>query len=607
MKRVLAGLVVLAVLGSATGVQVLDGQVDTGASDWPQPRHDAGRTGYNPAATGPETDVGPAWINRIGSGGVGDVSPTVADGTVYVGNNDGELYAFDARDGERIWQTALGPHVRSAAAVGDERVFVVVEDEGPDESGVVAVERETGEVDWRYAPEHPETPAAWLEGQPVVAGGTVYVGGNVGGPNVSSTGFVAALDPASGETVWRRELVDDFEHSVSTTPAVADGTVYVFDHPYADESRNGTLYAIDGTDGDVTWRTPVPVDGWSVLATDGTVYVVGREAYAVDAATGDISRTYDIDSDLFTPPALANGTLYYAAGVDYAAGQPDPTALAAMNASTGAEVWRTRVGWVGTPPAVSETLVVVGTVDGELYALDRTDGTVVWNYTVDERLGVDSAPAVVGDTVYLGPDPWHVYAFREGGTATKGGAVSAVGDWLRANPAVAFLVIGVAGGTLSGLVIGGLSFVPLGRLVSTAPQRILAAKLFRTEADSVTGGQQAVAHLFAAAVVAVVYFTGWTLLSFLGPMSLLQLFGRSAGILFVLSPLVGLLAVLAVVGAAWWVLAYRWLPGNEPVLDAPIERVRRQWGAVHIVYGLVLLAVYQVVTFVLAIAVFQPF
>jgi len=161
MKRVLAGLVVLAVLGSAAGVQVLDGQADTGASDWPQPRHDAGRTGYNPAATGPETDVGPAWINRIGSGGVGDVSPTVADGTVYVGNNDGELYAFDARDGERIWQTAVGPHVRSAAAVGGERVFVVVEDEGPDESGVVAVERETGEVDWRYAPEHPETPAAW--------------------------------------------------------------------------------------------------------------------------------------------------------------------------------------------------------------------------------------------------------------------------------------------------------------------------------------------------------------------------------------------------------------------------------------------------------------
>jgi hypothetical protein len=67
------------------------------------------------------------------------------------------------------------------------------------------------------------------------------------------------------------------------------------------------------------------------------------------------------------------------------------------------------------------------------------------------------------------------------------------------------------------------------------------------------------------------------------------------------------LAVLAVVGAAWWVLAYRWLPANEAVLDAPIQQVRRQWGAVHLVHGLVLLVVYQFVTFILAIAVFQPF
>jgi hypothetical protein len=178
---------------------------------------------------------------------------------------------------------------------------------------------------------------------------------------------------------------------------------------------------------------------------------------------------------------------------------------------------------------------------------------------------------------------------------------------LRANPVVAFLVIGVAGGTLSGLVIGGLSFIFLGRLVSLAPQRILAAKLFRTEYRTVTGGKRAVAHLLAAVVVAVVYFTGWTLLAYLGPVSLLQLFGRAAGVLFVLSPLIGLLAVLAVVGAAWWVLAYRWLPANEAVLDAPIQQVRRQWGAVHLVHGLVLLVVYQFVTFVLAIAVFQPF
>lgn len=606
MKRLLIGVVVVAIFTSIA-VSVSGAQVTVIESDWPQPRHDSGRTGHNPAATGPEADVGAEWVTRIGSGGIGDVSPTIASETVYVGNNDGELYALDAEDGSQVWQTTVGPHVRSAAAVGEEHVFVIVRGKNLNTSELVAVERDTGEIDWRYAPEYPDTPAAWLQGQPVVVDGTVYVGGNVGGPNVRSTGVVVALDPASGDTAWRRALTDDFEHSVSTTPAIADGTVYVYNHPYANEGRNGTLYAVDATNGDVTWTASVPPGGWSVLATDETVYVAGLDAHAVNATTGEVSRTYDIDSDRFTPPALANGTLYYDTGVDYATDQPNPTAVAAMNTTTGEELWQTRVEWVETPPAVSKTLVVVGTIDGELYALDRTDGDVLWNYTVDDRLGVDSAPAIVGETVYLGPDPWHVYAFREGGSARKGGSIGAVGDWLRANPVVAFLVIGLGGGTLSGLVIGGLSFIFLRKLVSPAPQRILAAKVFRTKYGSVTGGQRAVAHILAAVVVAVVYFTGWTLLAYLGPVSLLQLFGRAAGILFVLSPLVGLLAVLAVVGVAWWVLAYRWLPANESVLDAPIQQVRRQWGAVHLVYGLVLLVVYQFVTLVFAIAVFQPF
>lgn len=607
MVRTLHLTLVVAVLVSTVGVAVIAAQPAPDGADWPQARHDAGRTGFNPSATGPRTDVGPDWVTRVGSGGVGEVSPTVVGGTVYVGNNDGELYAFDAESGNREWRTEVGPHVRSAAAVGTDHVYVVVEGEefGGDE--VVAVERSSGEVDWRYTPDHPDTPAAWLRGQPVVANGHVYVAGNVGGPNLDPTGVVTALDPASGETDWRRELTDDFEQDIATTPAVANGQVYVFNHPYAEEGRNGTLYALDAASGDVTWNTSVAPLGWTVLATDDRVYVAGRDTYAVDATSGTVLRSYGTDSPLFTPPAVANGTLYYPAGVDYAADRPDPTAVAAMDTATGEEVWRTQVGWVETPPAVSSELVVVGTIDGELYALDRSDGSVVWQYTVDERLGVDSAPAIVGDTVYLGPDPWHVYAFRDGGTATKGGTVGAIGEWLRDNPAAAFLVIGLLGGTFTGLLVGGVSLPLLRNRVSNSPQRILAGKLFRTPYESVTGTQRAVAHLLAAVAVAVVFFTGWTFLTFLGPAALLQLVGRSAGILFVLTPLLGLVAVLLVVGVAWWILVSRWLPANESKLDLPIERVRRQWAAIHVAYGLVLLVLYQVVTLVLAVAIFQPF
>lgn len=63
-----------------------------------------------------------SWI-----GHPGDViysSPTVANGVVYIGSDDGKLYAFDARTGMRRWTALTGKGIFSSPAVADGVVYV---------------------------------------------------------------------------------------------------------------------------------------------------------------------------------------------------------------------------------------------------------------------------------------------------------------------------------------------------------------------------------------------------------------------------------------------------------------------------------------------------
>jgi outer membrane protein assembly factor BamB len=51
-------------------------------------------------------------------------SPAFANGVVYVGSFDGHLYAFDAETGTRLWAGAIGGWVTSSPAVVDGVVYV---------------------------------------------------------------------------------------------------------------------------------------------------------------------------------------------------------------------------------------------------------------------------------------------------------------------------------------------------------------------------------------------------------------------------------------------------------------------------------------------------
>jgi outer membrane protein assembly factor BamB len=86
----------------------------------------------------------------------------------------------------------------------------------------------------------------------------------------------------------------------------------------------------------------------------------------------------------------------------------------ALNASTGAKLWRRKMGCeVNAPPAVANGVVYVyAYLCGEtskLYALNARTGANLWSYPAQDSFS-DSAPAVANGMVYMGAGG-HVYAF----------------------------------------------------------------------------------------------------------------------------------------------------------------------------------------------------
>ncbi len=63
-------------------------------------------------------------------------SPTVANDTVYVGSNDGNVYAMDAATGAVLWATDTGAPVDSSPAIANGLLYV-----GSDDGRFYALER----------------------------------------------------------------------------------------------------------------------------------------------------------------------------------------------------------------------------------------------------------------------------------------------------------------------------------------------------------------------------------------------------------------------------------------------------------------------------------
>lgn len=368
---------------------------------WRQFNHDAANTGHAQGVTGPTSGVRELWVASV-DGEFGHDSATLADGAVYVKCSELEsVLAYDATSGEERWRTRVGP-VRGAASptVVDGTVYVgtaegtvtalsaadgrrldrfeanagernygvmcsVTERDGRlffgDDSGVVySLDGDLTER-WRV-----RTDGSIGRSTPAVVEGTVYVG--------SMDGGLYALNAATGAQEWRTSLGD----AVFTAPAVDGETVYAtsitatddggpLTNPDGDDIRSaretrGGVHALSAADGSVRWTVDVEdqINGEPAVA-DGTVVVGPRDGpvYAFDAASGEQRWFFPVGHVQEGSPAVADGVAYLASDRVYA-----------VDLASGTELWSYEpANGMDTSPVVAAGIVVAGDHDGYLYAL----------------------------------------------------------------------------------------------------------------------------------------------------------------------------------------------------------------------------------------------
>jgi hypothetical protein len=93
----------------------------------------------------------------------------------------------------------------------------------------------------------------------------------------------------------------------------------------------------------------------------------------------------------------------------------DDEYLYAINVTDGSLIWRYKTnGTIRSSPAVAEAqgrvLILVGSEDGRVYTLSKNGG-LYWSYQTGGA--VDSSPAIVNGTVFVGSNDGNVYAFRD--------------------------------------------------------------------------------------------------------------------------------------------------------------------------------------------------
>jgi len=244
-------------------------------------------------------------------------SPAISDGTLYVMSFDGHLYALSAKTGALRWKFATagerhfeakGLHGMTPASqtyfdpfdlflsspvVADGAVFF-----GSGDGNLYALDAKSGELKWKFGT------GDVVHASPAYADGVLYFG--------SWDSYFYAVDAKTGAQKWRFHGGEDpMMHNqvgFQSSAAVANGMVYV-------GCRDSNLYALDAATGEEKWKvnnagswvitSPAVVDGKVVFATsDSSLFQV------VDARTGKPIARQDARAFMFASPAVAGSVVY---------------------------------------------------------------------------------------------------------------------------------------------------------------------------------------------------------------------------------------------------------------------------------------------------------
>ena len=354
------------------------------------------------------------WAFAFPGGGSAYGQPAVAGGRVFVGSDNGFVYAIDAKSGCVYWSFQAQAGVRTAVSVGQLKTpgaagaparFAAYF--GDLKGNIYAVDAESGALVWtKHADAHP---LARITGAPVLSGGRVYVpvasleegaGSNPKYECCTFRGAVVAYDATMGSEIWKTytipEAAKPTKKNSAGTQLWGPAGAAVWSSPTVDATRNilyvgtGNSYvdpaapttdsvlALDLASGRLLWSR-------QVLAADSFIVGCAQTAPTRDNCPATMGPDFDFGSSPILRP-LPNGksviVIGQKSGIEWAV-DPD---------REGAILWQEKVGQgsslggIEWGSAADNDYAYVPTADaqfgaavaGGLFALKLSTGERVW-------------------------------------------------------------------------------------------------------------------------------------------------------------------------------------------------------------------------------------
>lgn len=320
---------------------------------------------FPPSAHWSTTLDGPVSYPIVAGGEVIVTTGAIPNPISGATNYGTSLYALDETNGAVIWGPVLipGNYWWSAAAYDHGKVFVV------NENGVLrSFDAATGVAGWSRQLFGP----AVVDAPPTAVNGIVYVGG------ASVGGTLYAVDESSGALLWKA-LLDAEDQS---SPTVSQDGVFI--------SYSCDAYKFDPLVGTQLWYYNSPctgVGGETSVFAGGSLFVPFRGANVppnaiVAAETGEQVGTF---SSTATPVISGQSAYYLQSGT-----------LSAVDLTTQSTRWTfAGDGGLQEAPIVIDSVVVIASATGMVYALNADTGAVLWS-------GHAAAASVPGGEVKAG-------------------------------------------------------------------------------------------------------------------------------------------------------------------------------------------------------------
>jgi outer membrane protein assembly factor BamB len=317
----------------------------------------------------------PLWVFEAPKPGEIVSTPCVTPERVFVAVHHrpnpvqqfGAVYALDAKTGDVLWTFDRDPDDKrrvyplfSSPGHADGRIYIGEGYHTDKNSKLYCLDAATGKKVWSFAT------TSHTESSPAVADGRVVCGAGDDG--------LYCLDAATGQKLWQRTM--DGGLHVDSNPLIHEGRVYA-GSGISQQSKNTRIFCLDLKTGDEVWGEKVEYAAWGSPTVSGkhVVFATGNGTFSEDRA-------------------------------------PVAGLLLCRDAATGKPVWERALpnSLVGRPVA-DRYQVYAGCRDGNVYALDRQTGDVVWSKTL-------MSPVLASPTVDVNPQMRTgevVYAIGESG------------------------------------------------------------------------------------------------------------------------------------------------------------------------------------------------